>query len=155
MAKTVYVETTIPNAYASGRNDAASVYRRDITRQWWVERARFYELRTSEATLAEPRAGNYPGQQQAIELVESLPLLDITDEVSAIAELYVRHQLMPAPAAASDGIVADAPHKGGKSSCRQVGRRQNIDLDSGRNSKSRWAQKEVAKRREGGLRSHP
>ncbi|MHC4177047.1 MAG: type II toxin-antitoxin system VapC family toxin [Planctomycetota bacterium] len=99
MAKTVYVETTIPNAYASGRNDAASVYRRDITRQWWAEQARFYELRTSEATLAELKAGSYPGQQQAIELVESLPLLDITDEVYAIAELYVRHQLMPAPAA--------------------------------------------------------
>jgi predicted nucleic acid-binding protein len=99
MAKTVYVETTIPNAYASHRNDAASVYRRDVTRQWWAEQARLYQLCTSEATLAELKAGSYRGQEQAMELVESLPLLDITDEVYGIAELYVRHRLMPAPAA--------------------------------------------------------
>ena len=79
MMKTVYVETTIPNAYASHRDDAASVYRRDVTRQWWAEQAELYELCTSEATLAELKAGSYPGQQQAIQLMESLPLLEITD----------------------------------------------------------------------------
>ena len=104
MAKTVYIETTIPNAYAAHREDAASTYRRDVTRQWWVEQAALYELHTSEATLAELKAGAYQGQQQAIELVESLPLLEITDEVHAIAELYVRHHLMPEPA------VGDALH---------------------------------------------
>ena len=99
MVKTVYVETTIPNAYASHREDVASVYRRGLTRQWWTEQAGLYTLYTSEATLAELRAGSYPGQQQAIELVQSLPQLDITDEAYAIAELYVRHRLMPEPAA--------------------------------------------------------
>jgi len=99
MAKTVYVETTIPNAYASHRDDAASVYRRDVTRQWWTEQAGLYTLRTSEATLAELKAGSYPGQQQAIELMQPLRLLEVTDEVYAIAELYVRHHLMPEPAA--------------------------------------------------------
>ncbi|HUT10859.1 MAG TPA: type II toxin-antitoxin system VapC family toxin [Thermoguttaceae bacterium] len=104
MAKTVYIESTVPNAYASERQDAASVYRRDITRRWWMLQAALYELCTSEATLAELKAGSYAGQQQAVQLVASLPLIEITDEVYAIADAYVRHQLMPKPA------VGDALH---------------------------------------------
>ncbi len=98
MPKTVYIETTIPSAYVSHRNDAASVYRRDTTRQWWSGQKELYELRSSQAVLAELQAGNYPGRQEAIDLVDRLPLLEITDEILAIAELYVRHRLMPEPA---------------------------------------------------------
>jgi predicted nucleic acid-binding protein len=98
MPKTVYVETTIPSAYATPREDPPSVYRRDLTRQWWEQQARLYELVTSQATLAELGAGAYEGQTEALQLVAALPLLAITDEALAIAELYVRHHLMPEPA---------------------------------------------------------
>jgi hypothetical protein len=104
VAKTVYIETTIPSAIASQREDAASVYRRDVTRQWWNEQAQWYELQTSEATLAELKAGLYPSQGEAIGLVKWLPLLAVTDEVLAIADAYVRHHLMP------QGPTGDALH---------------------------------------------
>ena len=103
MAETVYIETTIPSAYASQRKDAASIYRRDTTHEWWMQQRGLYELRSSQAVLTELRAGRYPGQAEAIDLVDPLPLLDITDEVLAIAELYVRHHLMPEPAS-GDGL---------------------------------------------------
>ena len=48
--------------------------------------------------MSELEAGTYPGQQEAIELAASLEMIEITDEVLSIAELYVRHRLMPAPA---------------------------------------------------------
>jgi len=99
MAKTVYIETTVPSAYASRREDAASVYRREITRQWWDEQAKHYELYTSQATIAELTAADWPGRKEALALATPLPLLEITDEVYAVAEAYVRHRLMPAPAA--------------------------------------------------------
>lgn len=98
MRKSVYIETTVPSAYVSHRDDAGSVYRRSLTRRWWAEEADQYDLFTSEATLAELRAGSYPGQQEALELVEALPLFEITDEAHAIADIYIRHKLMPSPA---------------------------------------------------------
>ncbi|NQU22966.1 MAG: hypothetical protein HQ567_16945 [Candidatus Nealsonbacteria bacterium] len=35
MRETVYIETTVPNAYVSAREDAASRYHREVTRRWW------------------------------------------------------------------------------------------------------------------------
>jgi len=98
MAKTVYIETTVPSAYVSHRVDPGSIYRRTVTRQWWEQQTGGHELVTSEATLAELSAADYPGRQEAMALLEGLPLLEITDEAVAIAELYVRHRLMPTPA---------------------------------------------------------
>ena len=37
--KTVYVETSVFSAFVSHREDVASVYRRDTTRQWWAIQA--------------------------------------------------------------------------------------------------------------------
>ena len=96
--KTIYVETSVFCAFVSHREDAASVYRRDTTRQWWAIQAQLYDLRTSQAALSELEAGTYPGQHEAIELAASLEMIEITDEVLSIAELYVRHRLMPEPA---------------------------------------------------------
>jgi len=90
---TVYIESTVPNAYVSERQDAASVYRREVTWRWWAQQASLFELCTSEATLAELKAGSYAGQQQAVQLVESLPLVEITDEVYAIADAYINRRL--------------------------------------------------------------
>ena len=99
MPQTVYVETSVASAHASARDDPASVFRRDVTRQWWSQQSHLYELRSSLAVLTELGAGKYPGQQEATDLVRSLPLLDISDEALAIAEAYVRHRVMPEPAA--------------------------------------------------------
>ena len=101
---TVYVETTVFSAFVSERTDAASIYRRDTTRQWWALQAQRYELQSSEAVLDELRAGVYPRQQEAVEMAESLKSIDITDEAVSIAELYVRHRLMP------ESTTGDALH---------------------------------------------
>ena len=104
MPETVYIETTIPSAYVSRRKDPASLYRRDVTRDWWHRWRQAYDVRCSQAVLAELRGGRYPGRTQAIRLVRSLPLLEITDEILAVAEAYIRHHLMPA------AVSGDALH---------------------------------------------
>lgn len=96
-SNTVYVETTVFSAFVSEREDAASIYRSDITQQWWALQSRLYDLRTSAAVLSELRAGVYAGQQEAVELAESLEPIEITDEALSVAELYIRHHLMPEP----------------------------------------------------------
>ena len=98
MAKTVYLETSVFGAYVSTRDDPGSVYRRVTTRSWWSRQRASYEVCTSAAVLTELQASQYPGQDEAIGLAGGLPQVDITDEVLAVAELYVRHKLMPKPA---------------------------------------------------------
>ena len=104
MEKVAYIETSVPSAHESHRTDPGSQYRRRVTREWWEQEARQYELVTSDVTLIELRAGSYPGQEDAIALVQNLPRLEVTDEVVAVAEVYVQHHLMPAP------VAGDALH---------------------------------------------
>jgi len=96
LAGSVYIETTVLSAHFSHREDAASVYRRDVTRQWWAQQSAQYELCTSLAVLAELQSGSYPGQQDAVELADSLARIEVSDEALGVAEVYVRHRLMPA-----------------------------------------------------------
>ena len=71
MARRVYVETTIPSAYASTRTDASSVHRRDLTRAWWIDQPPRYDVWTSEAVVLELEQ---EGKVSALELVAPLHL---------------------------------------------------------------------------------
>lgn len=73
MADSVYIETSVPSAYVSRRRDPASVHWRAVTRRWWHEEAGAFRVITSEATIAELSAQAFPGQEEALALVEDLP----------------------------------------------------------------------------------
>ncbi len=51
------------------------VARRDWTRLWWSQCRKNYEVVSSEAVLLELMGGDFPGQGEALELVNQLPLL--------------------------------------------------------------------------------
>jgi len=104
MPKAVYVETTIPSAYVTTRTDPASLFRRQITREWWRDQARCYELMIADNVVLELRNGDWDGREEALALVEPLPRLAIDAEVLAIAQRYVREKLVP-----SD-LAGDAMH---------------------------------------------
>lgn len=104
MLQTVYVETTIPSAYVSARRDVGSLYRRKVTREWWDQHRDWYELYASQGVLDELDSGKFPGQREALRLLDGVPLLDVTDEALAIAGLYIRHRVMPGP------LTGDALH---------------------------------------------
>ncbi len=104
MKKTVYIETTVPSAYATKRTDPHALARRHDTREWWRTQRPDYECFISQEVLAELDAGDFPGRREALELVGDMPLLEINDEVQAIAEVYVRDKLMPGPAGGGDSL---------------------------------------------------
>ena len=54
------------------------------------------ELVTSPAVVDELKRGEFPGQGDAMALLRTLPVLEITDAVGEIVEAYIAHQLMPA-----------------------------------------------------------
>ena len=71
----VYIETSIPSFYYEVRTEAGMVARRQWTRQWWDELRHEYALATSIAVLDELGAGDYPGKDEALNLVKDVLLV--------------------------------------------------------------------------------
>jgi hypothetical protein len=95
MKRSVYIETTIPSFYYEVRAEPDMVARRECTRRWWTEEGSAYDLFCSAFVIGELQEGEYPGKDDALKLVEPLPLLEIVPEIEEIVEFYVRRQLMP------------------------------------------------------------
>ena len=57
MARRVYLETTIPSAYASTRTDPSSIHRRELTRAWVDQQPR-YDVWISETVVLELAQGD-------------------------------------------------------------------------------------------------
>ena len=64
------------------------------TRLWWSQCRENYEVVSSEAVLVELMGGDFPGQGEALELVNQLPLLAIEEPIMEIVEAYIKHRLM-------------------------------------------------------------
>ena len=93
---TLYVETSIPSFYFEVRPEPEMVARRDWTRKWWAAVSANDELVTSPAVVDELKRGQFPGQREALSLLNDLPVLEITVAVGEIVEAYIAHHLMPA-----------------------------------------------------------
>lgn len=104
MRKTVYVETTIPSFYYEMRPEPDAVARRDWTRQWWERHSASCELVTSEAVFDELGAGEYPQKEEAIRLLDPLPVLYVDGRIVRTAQVYLVHRLMP------QDLFGDAMH---------------------------------------------
>ncbi len=96
MKSKVYVETSIPSFYYEVRTEPDMVARRNWTREFWTVAEKEYELVTSAAVIEELEGGEYPGQQDAIELTSRLKFLDLRPEIADIVHAYINHKLMPA-----------------------------------------------------------
>jgi hypothetical protein len=95
MAGRVYLETTIPSAYASTRTDPSSIHRREVTRAWWLEQRSRYDIWTSEAVVLELAQGDWPGKALAMDMVDPVRRVPISEEVVNVARRYVRERLVP------------------------------------------------------------
>lgn len=97
---TVYIETTIPSFYHTGRTDTRSLARNRWTREWWQTLSPHFDLHSSAAVIVELERGTIEElKTQRIELVSDLPLLEITDDVRQVGRIYIERMLMPQDAA--------------------------------------------------------
>ncbi len=104
MKPRVYIETTIPSFYYEVRQEADMVARKEWTRQWWDEHTQQYQLFTSIPVLEELYKGDHPKKNETIELLNSLPLLPVEDEIIDIVKEYIDRFVMP------QNPVGDALH---------------------------------------------
>lgn len=100
----VYLETSFISACVTDRTDAASVYRNDMSQEWWDTSRDRHEVFVSAATVAELNHSAHENGQAAVELIQELRWLPMTDEVRGLAHLLVQEDILPGPA------VGDAVH---------------------------------------------
>ena len=70
-----------------------------ITQEWWANRRDKFELFVSQTVLEETAGGDQEAAQQRLSAIESLPLLEITEEAIALAKELVRLGPLPEKAA--------------------------------------------------------
>jgi hypothetical protein len=93
MKLTVYIETTVPSYYCDERPELKNDILR--TRTWWDDERRDYDCYVSPVVIEELETGSYPTRNRCLELVDGLPLLEVTREVLEVATAYQADGLMP------------------------------------------------------------
>ncbi len=96
MSKTVYIETSIPSFFYEARTEPEMIARREWTREWWTMAVERYDLVTSPAVIDELERGEYASRKECLELVERLPLLEITPAAMDVVDTYIVRRVMPA-----------------------------------------------------------
>jgi predicted nucleic acid-binding protein len=95
MLPRVYIETTIPSFYYEIRTEPDHVARRQWTREWWDDHRTDFEVLTSEPVLDELEKGLFPQKNDALALIQALPLLDVDAAIVDILQAHVQHHVMP------------------------------------------------------------
>ena len=98
----VYLDTTVPSYYFDQRPKLITLI--DVTRDWWDNESKAYDLWISPATLKELEAGEHPYRGKILELVRPVNVLAEVPEVLKIADYYIKEKLMPA------AVGGDATH---------------------------------------------
>ncbi len=101
---TVYIETSIVSHLAARPSrDLITAAHQQLTALWWDRRRQEFDLYVSQLVLDEAAAGDLDAAQRRGAILETLPLLDITDEVTSLAAALVRGVPLP-PRAGADAL---------------------------------------------------
>lgn len=109
MKPKVYLETTIVSYLTAwpSREELRAAHQK-VTKDWWDNRRAKFELFVSQIVIREASAGDADAASQRLEVLEGLPLLEVTDDVTALAEDLVQRVPFPTKAAADAVHVAIA-----------------------------------------------
>lgn len=96
MKQRIYIETSIPSSYHTLRADEESRTVMNWTRRWWSEIAPNFTLVTGPPVIAELRQGACAAAtEQRLSLLNDAELLDTTDHVREVANIYIKKRVMP------------------------------------------------------------
>ena len=107
---TDYIETSIIG-YLTARSASDVVFqaRQLLTRQWWDDRRKTYDLLVSQLVIDEVSAGDEVAGQERLQLVDGIPLLDaFQPAVEALSDLLIDKHLLPPKAKTDSQHVAVA-----------------------------------------------
>ena len=79
MQRSVYLESSIISYLAARPSrDVITLALQALTREWWQLHRHSYRLVTSEVVLGEIKAGDPDAASRRLELLEAVPLLDVS-----------------------------------------------------------------------------
>ena len=105
----MYLETTIPS-YLTSRpsRDLVITAHQQITREWWENKGGSFQLYISQLVIDEAGAGDPVAARARLNLIQNVPLLDITPEVSVLASAILTSGRLPRNAATDAAHIAIA-----------------------------------------------
>src|SRR5437870_2189896 len=96
----VYLETTVVSYLTAWPSrDLVRAAHQQITREWWENRREKFDLFVSRAVLDEAGGGDPVAAAERLEAIREIPLLDVSEEVTALAEQLVAEVPLPERAA--------------------------------------------------------
>jgi len=100
LAESIYIETTIPSLYV-GRTSSLLVEaaRQQLTRDWWDRHRSEFDLVCSQTVLDECSRGEVEMAAKRLDLLGSIPLLELSDDVVKISEELLKREIIPIKAA--------------------------------------------------------
>jgi len=98
MKPRVYLETSVVS-YLTARpsRDLVRTAHQQITREWWATRDRF-DLYVSQYVLDEAAAGDAGAAALRLDALKDVPLLELSEEVTALGRQLLRAAALPAKA---------------------------------------------------------
>ena len=113
MKPTVYIETTIPSFLkARTAKDIVLAGKQEVTKQWWSQRRRQYELFVSQLVYDEAGRGDSGAAQERLNALVDIPFLALDDEALELSDAIVRGGVIPAKAHTDAGHIALASRHG-------------------------------------------
>jgi hypothetical protein len=100
MKPKVYVETSIVS-YVAARpsRDLIVAAHQQITHEWWDVRRAHYDLYVSQIVVREARAGDPSAAARRMQVLQDMPLLDVTAQAALLAEQFILAHCLPQTAA--------------------------------------------------------
>ncbi len=100
MKLTLYLETSVPCSYL----DNDEPFRRDLTIRWWEHEMAEYSVYSSQLVARELERMTEPHRTGYLNLINTFDILEITEEVSILAEEYIHRGIFHRK------FLADAVH---------------------------------------------
>jgi predicted nucleic acid-binding protein len=96
MKACVYIETSIIS-YLTARpsNDIRSSAHQNSTLEWWAKHSSAFDLFVSEYVLTEAAGGHTEAAAKRLEVLDLLPILEVTNKVREISQSLLHEGALP------------------------------------------------------------
>lgn len=113
MKPKAYIETTIVSYLTAWPSrDVVIAGRQQTTRDWWQDAADRFELVASELVVYEAGAGDSDAARDRLTALDSVTMLDATEEAAELAQRLIDSGAVPQKAAEDAGHIAIAVTNG-------------------------------------------
>jgi Asp/Glu/hydantoin racemase len=100
MKSSIYIDTTVVSCLTAWTSrDLIRAAQLRITHDWWTNHRERFDLYVSEIVVLECSAGDPSAARDRLNILASLPTLDLTMSATRVAEELVRQQAIPKVAA--------------------------------------------------------